>query len=80
MYVTPVLASRAGTARADLKKQFRIWPGREVSEFGTDRRCGIPALVVLGSDRKELAFIDAESRGASALKDWLLEGAGVWHE
>jgi len=69
-----------GTARADLKKQFRIWPGREVAEFGTDRRSGIPALVVLGADRKERAFVDAESKGADALKSWLLDAAGMWHE
>jgi nucleoredoxin len=70
-----------GPARADLKKRYRIWAGREVREFGRERRCGIPALVVLGSDRTELAFIDAESGGADALKRWPLDdAAGVWHE
>ena len=34
---------------------------------------GVPALVVLGSDGEEVAFIDAERRGAGALAKWPLE-------
>lgn len=61
-----------GDARALLKKQHRVWPGREVGEFGNDRRSGVPALVVLGEDGQEIAFIDAERSGAASLKKWIL--------
>eukprot|EP00967_Tisochrysis_lutea_P046675 scaffold56752_cov24-Tisochrysis_lutea.AAC.2 len=69
-----------GDARAELKRAFKVWPGAEVSQFGTGRRSGVPALVVLGGNSdKEIAFIAAESQGAKALGDWPLDAAeGVW--
>ena len=39
----------------------------------------LPALVVLGSDGEELAFVPAESQGVRALQEWPLDDArGVW--
>lgn len=62
---------------ADLKRRFAVWAGREKSEFGDGRRAGVPAIVVIGSDDlAELAFLDAESRGAAALEAW--PGSGAW--
>ena len=63
----------------DLKKQFKVWAGSEALRLGLGRRSGVPALVVLGSDGEELAFVPAESQGVRALQEWPLDDArGVW--
>lgn len=63
----------------DLKKQFKVWAGSEALRLGLGRRSGVPALVVLGSDGEELAFVPAESQGVRALQGWPLDDArGVW--
>jgi hypothetical protein len=69
-----------GDARAELKKTYKVWPGAEVVQFGTGRRSGVPALVVLGANSAdELAFVAAEAKGAKALGDWPLDaGEGIW--
>ena len=56
-----------------LKKQHRVWSGREAPKLGAGRRSGVPAVVVLSPEGDELAFVDAESRGAAALKKWNLD-------
>jgi thiol-disulfide isomerase/thioredoxin len=68
-----------GTA-AELKQRYRIWSGMESGTFGTGRRSGVPALVVLlDRDGDELAFLAAESKGAAALRDWPLDDPrAVW--
>ena len=67
-----------GPTREQLKRKYRVWPGREVAALGRDRRAGVPAIVVLGKGAEsEVAFLDAESRGADALREWPL-GEGVW--
>ena len=67
-----------GPTREQLKRKYRVWPGREVAALGRDRRAGVPAIVVLGKGAEsEVAFLDAESHGADALRDWPLE-EGVW--
>ena len=59
---------------AALKKRHRVWSGRETLEFGTGRRSGVPAVVVVDSAGDEVAFMAAEREGANALKsfsrDW----------
>jgi nucleoredoxin len=66
-------------ATAELKKQYRIWSGSESGMFGTGRRSGVPALVVLDRDGQELAFLAAEAKGAAALRDWPLDDPrAVW--
>jgi hypothetical protein len=68
-----------GDARAALKRAHRVWPGAEIGQFGPGRRSGVPALVVLGADGDELAFLAAEAKGAKALEDWPLAASeGVW--
>lgn len=53
-----------------LKKKWKVWAGSEVSTLGSDRRSGVPAIVVVSPDDKELAFVDAERSGADSLKKW----------
>ena len=55
---------------AKLKRQHRIWSGREVMQFGLNRRSGVPAVVVVDSAGGEVAFMAAERDGASALKSY----------
>ena len=63
-----------GDARAELKKKFNVWSGSESPKFGFfGRRSGVPALVVLSEDGTEVAFIDAERRGAGSLTKWPLD-------
>ena len=63
----------------EYKKQFKIWAGSECMRLGLGRRSGVPALVVLGSDCKELAFLPAEAQGVRALQQWPLDDPrGVW--
>jgi len=62
-----------------IKKEFRVWAGSESGKLGTDRRSGVPAIVVLDSKGDEMAFLAAESQGPAALKSWPLdEETGVW--
>ncbi|KAL3826777.1 hypothetical protein ACHAXA_000603 [Cyclostephanos tholiformis] len=63
-----------------IKSQYKIWAGIESSRLGSDRRSGVPSLVVLDSiDGNELAFLPTESMGAKALQLWPLEDTnGVW--
>ena len=52
-----------GEEADEIKAKYKIWSGSECGKLGTDRRSGVPALVVLDSKNgSELAFIDAESR------------------
>lgn len=68
-----------GDARAALKRAHRVWPGAESGQFGSGRRSGVPALVVLGASGDELAFLAAEAEGAKALDGWPLDAPeGVW--
>ena len=69
-----------GEKADEIKTKYKIWSGSECGKLGTDRRSGVPALVVLESKNGgELAFLDAESRGAGALGSWPLEDNGcVW--
>lgn len=54
-----------------LKQKFKVWSGRESVTFGTGRRCGVPALVVLDPvSGEELKFLNTEQNGASALSSW----------
>ena len=55
---------------AKLKRQHRVWSGREVMQFGMNRRSGVPAVVVVDSAGGEVAFMAAERDGASALKSY----------
>jgi len=64
---------------AELKSQFRVWSGREAWEFGTDRRSGVPALVVLGDENlEEIQFLPAEAKGSKVLSEW--SDGSVWPE
>jgi len=69
-----------GEEADEIKTKYKIWSGSECGKLGTDRRSGVPALVVLDSKNGgELAFLDAESRGAGCLGSWPLEDNGcVW--
>jgi len=63
-----------------MKQRFKIWAGAESSKLGTGRRSGVPALVVLDSEKgDELTFLAAELEGVKALSSWPLDDAsGVW--
>ena len=64
---------------AEWKRTCRIWAGSESTIFGSDRRSGIPALVVLDKHANEMAFLAAEAQGAKALEAWPLDDAqGIW--
>ena len=55
---------------------FGVWAGSEMPSFGfIGRRSGVPAIVALGEEGEELAFVDAERRGSGALNGWVDEGA-----
>ena len=62
-----------------IKKEFKIWSGSEAMKLGLGRRSGVPALIVLDRNAKELAFLPAESEGAKSLEDWPLDD-GIWGE
>lgn len=68
-----------GSTRADLKRMFKVWAGSESFEFGMMRRSGVPTLVVLNPQGEEMAFLDTERRGISALAMWPID-EGVWGE
>lgn len=63
-----------------MKRRIKIWAGIESSKLGLSRWSGLPALVVLDSDKgEELKPLLAESEGVSALSSWPLDDAnGVW--
>jgi nucleoredoxin len=63
-----------------IKLRFKIWSGSESSKLGTGRRSGVPALVVLDSEKgEELKFLAAESEGVKALSSWPLDDMnGIW--
>ena len=63
-----------------MKTRFKIWAGAESAKLGTGRRSGVPALVVLDSEKgEELKFLAAESKGVKALSDWPLDDAcSIW--
>ena len=60
-----------------LKQKHQVWAGSESMKLGFGRRSGVPALVVLDSSGEEVAFIDAERRGAAALDKWPKD-SGRW--
>lgn len=61
------------------KTKYRIWAGSESAKLGTDRRSGVPALVVLDQTGTEMAFVAAEADGPKALETWPMDNAnGVW--
>ena len=66
-----------GDHRGELKKQYKVWAGSEVLNFGMGRRSGVPAIVVLDSAGEELAFVDAEASGAKSLAKWP-QDEGIW--
>ena len=51
---------------AKLKRQHRVWSGREVGTFGYHRRSGVPAVVVVDPSGAEVAFLPGERWGAAA--------------
>ena len=53
-----------------LKRQHRVWSGREMREFGRGRRAGVPTVVVIKPDGQEEVFIQGERFGAAALLEW----------
>ena len=59
---------------AALKRRYRVWSGLEMAEFGTSRRSGVPAVVLVDARGEEVAFLPAEREGARALtrfsRDW----------
>jgi hypothetical protein len=64
---------------AELKQTLKIWAGSESLKFGFGRRSGVPAIVVLDHEGKELAFVAAESQGVKALQAWPMDDeTGVW--
>ena len=66
-------------AADEYKKQFKVWAGAESMKLGLGRRSGVPALVVLDGDGKELGFVAAEAQGAGALQSWPLDDErGIW--
>ncbi len=52
----------------------------ESVKLGTERRSGVPALVVLDSiNGDELSFLPTEREGAKALLSWPLDNSnGIW--
>eukprot|EP00568_Trieres_chinensis_P009408 CAMPEP_0183296908 /NCGR_PEP_ID=MMETSP0160_2-20130417/4327_1 /TAXON_ID=2839 ORGANISM="Odontella Sinensis, Strain Grunow 1884" /NCGR_SAMPLE_ID=MMETSP0160_2 /ASSEMBLY_ACC=CAM_ASM_000250 /LENGTH=169 /DNA_ID=CAMNT_0025458613 /DNA_START=127 /DNA_END=636 /DNA_ORIENTATION=+ len=64
---------------ADVKRKYKIWAGSERGELGSDRRSGVPALVVLDNAGKEMSFVAAESQGAKSLETWPMDDEqGIW--
>ena len=71
------LVSFEGSDREALKRLFKVWAGSEAMQLGFGRRSGVPALVAIDERGQEVAFVDAERRGPSALHEWP-KAAGVW--
>jgi nucleoredoxin len=63
-----------------MKSRFKIWAGIESGKLGTERRSGVPALVVLDSiNGDELSFLPTEREGAKALLSWPIDNPnGIW--
>lgn len=63
-----------------IKSRYGVWAGIECPRLGTDRRSGVPSLVVLDSTNgNEMAYLPTESMGARALDAWPLDDPdGVW--
>lgn len=63
-----------------MKSRYKIWAGIESAKLGTDRRSGVPALVVIDSiNGDELSFLPTEREGAKALLLWPLDNPnGIW--
>ena len=72
----------AGNTRYDLKLKYGVFAGKERGDFPSDtqRRSGIPTLVVVGKDGTEHQLLDCddskvikdiESKGTDFLNDWL---------
>ena len=57
-----------------LRQSTRLLRGHQL---GITHRSGVPALVVLDAEGEEIAFLEAERRGAQALAQWP-GGAGEW--
>ena len=55
---------------AELKKKHKVWSGREVGTFGFGRRSGVPCVVVIDREGRELSFLQGERYGAAALREW----------
>jgi nucleoredoxin len=63
---------------AELKRKYRVWSGREVQRFGTQRRSGVPCVVVIHADGSEAAFLPGERFGAVALYEWEPTKQNAW--
>mmetsp|Transcript_5117 Transcript_5117/g.5241 ORF Transcript_5117/g.5241 Transcript_5117/m.5241 type:complete len:196 (-) Transcript_5117:58-645(-) len=62
-----------------LKKKYRIWSGREKERLGSDRRAGIPSILVVTAQGDEVLFVEAEKRGGASLHEWaVLDSSAVW--
>jgi hypothetical protein len=63
-----------------IKSRFKVWAGIESVKLGTERRSGVPALVVLDSlNGDELSFLPTEREGAKALLSWPIDNPnGIW--
>ena len=73
------MLSVVSTDATELKRLHKIWAGSETLKFGSGRRSGVPALVVLDKTGKETAFLAVESQGVKALQSWPLDDHdGVW--
>ena len=64
---------------AKLKRRYGVWSMREAQELGmAGRRSGVPAVVVIGPDGAEKAFLPGERHGSAALREWQPERATAW--
>ena len=63
---------------ASLKRRHRVWSGREINQFGFERRSGVPCVIVINPQGEELAFLAGERYGAAALKEWEPAKAMTW--
>ena len=77
--ITVSFEGKGFSSASSIKERYNIWSGSETSVFGTGRRSGVPALIVLDNNGKELTFLAAESEGISCLEKWPLDdSSGIW--
>lgn len=70
---------RADPLTASLKRMYGVWSMREMDAFrDATRRSGVPCVVVIDRDGKELAFLQGERWGAAALNEWEPAADTAW--
>ena len=56
--------------RSSFKQLYKVWSMREDGQFTGNRESGIPTVIVVDPEGKELAHLDVGIDGAGVLDEW----------